>query len=545
MMVRAGWLRPVLRVLAAAAVVAFYLAFWFALSTVQSLHVRSQFESAPVVGARAVAAMDLLQRHAKPAGTPLSDAERSAVDEIERAARYFSSISMSSYESGSRTSLAEDAVHQWLEFRTTGTVPDPYSSDPSSRRQWLEAVRRARSGAIDPEGQLTFARRYLADLPAAVQVDRDALGREVDAARRRALTWAAAGAVLCGVPLAAAWQRRRITSTSEILRIAAAFAPRRPSWWYRPVHVSLTTIGFVLLWAGIIGVAVVVRLGADMGIAPALAVALGFTLCTVGGAFLLRYARPRSARDAVRALRADPRQPVFYLRSFSHDATAAVVDPGRLPVTMAAAEIESREEGLVAALGTVGPVIAVGRPGEHIPPIGAARLYLPGDRWQPMVARIMDLSGLVVLRLGDGGGLRWEFERATRYLSAYKVIVLVPRPLTAGLVAEMDRHLARASNLAEVAATSGDAWTCAVVSFEPGWTARVVPVGPILGEKSNLGAPQQLAKALQTALEAVGVRRRMLTYRLNLKRLANMGKLLLAIPVLALALQLYAMIRDW
>jgi hypothetical protein len=357
--------------------------------------------------------------------------------------------------------------------------------------------------------------------------------------------WAAAGAVLGGVPLAAAWQRRRTTSTSEILRIAAAFVPSRPSWWYRPVHVSLTTIGFVLLWAGIIGVGVVVRLGTDMGIAAALAVALGCTLGTVGGVFLLRYARPRSARDAVRALRADPRQPVFYLRSFSHDAPAAVVDPGRLPITMAAAEIESREEGLMAALRAVGPVIAVGRPGEHIPPIGAARLYLPSDQWQSMVARIMDLSSLVVLRLGEGGGLRWEFWRATRYLPAHKVIVLVPRPLTAGLVEEMDRHLARPSNLAAIAATSGDAWTCAVVSFEPGWTARVVPVGPILGEKSNLGPAQQVAKALQTALDAVGVRRRLLTYRLNLKRVANMGKLLLAIPVLALALQLYVVIRDW
>ena len=122
---------------------------------------------------------------------------------------------------------------------------------------------------------------------------------------------------------------------------------------------------------------------------------------------------------------------------------------------------------------------------------------------------------------------------------------MVPRPLTAGLVEEMDRHLARPSNLAAIAATSGDAWTCAVVSFEPGWTARVVPVGPILGEKSNLGPAQQVAKALQTALDAVGVRRRLLTYRLNLKRVANMGKLLLAIPVLALALQLYVVIRDW
>jgi hypothetical protein len=112
----------------------------------------------------------------------------------------------------------------------------------------------------------------------------------------------------------------------------------------------------------------------------------------------------------------DPRPPVLYLRSFLQDE--------RLPGTS-----ESFEQSLASVMGEVGPVIAVGRPGERLPPLGAARLYLSDEHWQPTVRDLMARSALTILRAGTSPGVLWELARVVECVQPARFLIAVPAPL--------------------------------------------------------------------------------------------------------------------
>ncbi|WP_331769180.1 hypothetical protein OG948_35875 (plasmid) [Embleya sp. NBC_00888] len=218
-----------------------------------------------------------------------------------------------------------------------------------------------------------------------------------------ALWWVLAAGVLA-VP--ALWlRRRRRMRTVELVELVERFAPRQPRW-RRPVFLAASGVGYALFAAGSIAAGMAQRSDSKMPVA-AQALLLPAGLAALGAGFLtLRYSRPRSARGAARALLVDGREPVLYLRSFADDPISARVDDG------VALNIHSRDEQLAGALGAFGPVIAVGRPGEPLPLLGAARFYLPLDDWKPVILRLMELSRLIVLRVGLGEGLWWEVDQA-------------------------------------------------------------------------------------------------------------------------------------
>ena len=88
--------------------------------------------------------------------------------------------------------------------------------------------------------------------------------------------------------------------------------------------------------------------------------------------------------------------PVLYLRSFTDDE-AAGRRYGKL----------TEEEQLAKALAWFGPLLAVGHPGERLPHVGAQRIYLADDVWQPRVTELMKTASLVVIRTGSSQGFRW------------------------------------------------------------------------------------------------------------------------------------------
>ena len=63
---------------------------------------------------------------------------------------------------------------------------------------------------------------------------------------------------------------------------------------------------------------------------------------------------------------------------------------------------------MVKVLTAIGPVVAVGRPGEELPELGAHRIYLPHDQWKDRVAKLMAEAMLVVLRPGQTASVWWE-----------------------------------------------------------------------------------------------------------------------------------------
>jgi hypothetical protein len=143
-----------------------------------------------------------------------------------------------------------------------------------------------------------------------------------------------------------------------------------------------------------------------------MAVAIGAS--TYGLRLVVRV-RSGNARDR---LLSDPRRPVLYLRSF-------IVEEALRKGTSA---IEGPEETLVARLSRIGPVIAVGRPGESLPPMGAARFYPTDAEWQAKVAEICAAAQFVVWMTGKSPGLSWELRHILTQVPIERVIV-VSHPL--------------------------------------------------------------------------------------------------------------------
>ncbi len=148
--------------------------------------------------------------------------------------------------------------------------------------------------------------------------------------------------------------------------------------------------------------------------------AVGVTLLTTG----LRLTAPRGET----VLRWSFLRPVLYLRSFRADAGLVEKGGGSALsyLAFAAYKVETYERSLAAALADVGPLVAIGRPYERLPPLGAARMYV-GDEWQLVVERLVRGSRLVVLRAGTTEGFLWELKHLVAYCDPRKVVILIPR----------------------------------------------------------------------------------------------------------------------
>ncbi|UKY50313.1 transferase [Streptomyces inhibens] len=496
-------LRALTRLVTAVAIVTAYVALHLAITAGLDLRACDRFRGAP---ARAAAFTAALDRYA--------DGEVSARAEIREADRWFKKNAPSG---GSRTVV-------------------------SSVTRDIE------------EGRFSLARERVAGLAADVRQDQAGLDRELSSSSVTALYWVVPAVVLLGPAL---WlRRRRRSGAAEIVSVVSRFAPPQP-WWRRPVFLLASGAGYVLFAAGAIAAGTAQRRGYTMPPMNFMLLLVGGLAMVGAGVLILRYTRPRSARGAAQALLADGRQPVLYLRSFTDDDTAAQVDDSSAFVS-----IHSREEQLTGALGAVGPVITVGKPGEPLPRLGAARFYLPLDDWQPTVLRLMGLSQLIVLRLGLGDGLWWEVQRARATQPARKLVLLTPGGLwrqaeRLELAERLDEHLPTPSRLAEVAGS--DPWTGAVITFDPEWTPRVQPVGPVPRAKLPRGAlvrraaravkagfvsmttftpTHHLARVIKDALAAVGVRRRTMAWRATFATQTSLWKGLALVTVLALLLWL-------
>jgi hypothetical protein len=159
-----------------------------------------------------------------------------------------------------------------------------------------------------------------------------------------------------------------------------------------------------------------------------LAAAVGASVAGIGssifgaGVSLYRRARQLEARSASGVLAESNAAPVLYLRSFVEDVAAA----RRLQHSS-----YSQEEQMVAVLARIGPVVGIGRPGEELPELGAARDYVSDDEWKAWVLSTMRRAALVVFRAGDTEGFWWEVATAFRELPRQRIAFLIPQDANA------------------------------------------------------------------------------------------------------------------
>lgn len=159
----------------------------------------------------------------------------------------------------------------------------------------------------------------------------------------------------------------------------------------------------------------------------ALGIALGYHWVIVPVAIALPFiwlnVRRRSLPDLDTVVARDRRPPVLLLRSFRDEYV-------RVPFLVAARfgpiTPERRLEQGLTILNALGPLIAIGNPGEKLPHIGAARALFPEGEWQPAVLRFMDEAIFIAMIAGDTRWISWELERIVEKGGERKLAIVLP-----------------------------------------------------------------------------------------------------------------------
>jgi hypothetical protein len=153
---------------------------------------------------------------------------------------------------------------------------------------------------------------------------------------------------------------------------------------------------------------------------------LGIALL-LGGIASYSRGKKLAAIYARHLIEQDRRPPVLYLRSFKDDPIAATVTAAKLLGPAAALlGTQTDEEQLAEVMDQIGPFWAIGKPGERLPEVGAARLYVGEGDWQRRVSELMSQARLVVLRPGETSNFWWEVNTATEIAGPEKLLFLLP-----------------------------------------------------------------------------------------------------------------------
>ena len=227
------------------------------------------------------------------------------------------------------------------------------------------------------------------------------------------LSWLALRAV------AASWRLRRVawrSGNAATIRSTLAQLPRdrRLSASLEPLLSALGVYVLGILAAFLVAVPTGIGLLAGLAFLP-------FAL--VGSRLMQRARRTLVLRSAEVRDR-DLRPPVLFVRSFVDDLLE--LKPKFEYFSRLFRKRLTLEEFVVGRLMTLGPVVAIGKPGEALSPLGAAREYVHGPDWQDRVRSLLGESSWVVAILGGGEGLKWEYEQILQRDLTGRFILVVP-----------------------------------------------------------------------------------------------------------------------
>lgn len=117
----------------------------------------------------------------------------------------------------------------------------------------------------------------------------------------------------------------------------------------------------------------------------------------------------------------------LFLRSFNDDAMGfRAVNPhiGAFGVFQGLAV--RFEELLAALVSQKSSLVAIGKPGEPLPELGAVRTYVSDDEWQSAVEETAKRVGSILLVAGVTDGLKWELTHLREWGLAQKATILLP-----------------------------------------------------------------------------------------------------------------------
>ena len=146
------------------------------------------------------------------------------------------------------------------------------------------------------------------------------------------------------------------------------------------------------------------------------------------GAFCMAAAKRLRARQDLDSQAVDVRAPVLYLRSFLDDRRLA-----RRPFPVGrVVSFQTEEEQFAEAVRYLGPVVALGRPGERLPRLGAQRVYVKDAEWRQQVLSWLSRAALVVVHVpaAPTEGLSWEIEQSLRTVELDRLVFLIARSVS-------------------------------------------------------------------------------------------------------------------
>lgn len=188
--------------------------------------------------------------------------------------------------------------------------------------------------------------------------------------------------------------------------------------------------------------------------------------------------RQHTAISADIKLTQDKRAPVLYLRPFSDEALDRKHEEKKLAFLPS---LSTQEEQLVKILDNIGPTIAIGKPNEPLPELGAARLYVEESRWRDSVLELLGKACLVVIRAGDSKGLLWEEQQVIQRMRPEQVVFILPddAQLYQSLRARLNPHLANKLPQFEEWEESDRSILRAILYFQPGWKPKMVDLAQV------------------------------------------------------------------
>ena len=172
----------------------------------------------------------------------------------------------------------------------------------------------------------------------------------------------------------------------------------------------------------------------------------------------VQYARRLQQPKAEMAIGTGKSRPILFLRPFELDALlVSPIGRGWRALLAPSVDKPTFEEQLAATFADLGPVIAVGRPGESVAELGAAREYAD-EEWRQLVLRRAAAAQFVIMEVDASRGMIWELEHVPDAVGLERVlIVLPPGEYDARPAAFYERWAALREHLAWIPDVSDDA----------------------------------------------------------------------------------------
>ena len=151
------------------------------------------------------------------------------------------------------------------------------------------------------------------------------------------------------------------------------------------------------------------------------------------GVLVFKYGRRQRACNDALTIKFDEiteyEEPVLYLRSFKDDEISSSSTIGGLfwisHGSMSFFSVLTEEEQLAKSFNDFGTFLAIGRPTENLPEVGAIRIYVEDEKWKDVVTDLMCRSKVVVIRVSDTKGLLWEINQAMSRVPPEKLVLVV------------------------------------------------------------------------------------------------------------------------